>query len=177
MNKTAQILQTIATKKFISLSELERSKPLLESYSSTVQSTTSRRRIIDTCSLLAKQGYVSVGIVDTEKIYKITQKGLDRIKAAQTIQGEIDTSRWGGRWYFVTYDLPESQKAIRNQVILTLKRHNFINYTKGIWILPYNPQKLIENLRKQYNLHSEIKLIVASHIDDEKKLKRQFKLI
>ena len=76
----------------------------------------------------------------------------------------------------MTFDIAEQQKTVRNQLILSLKRHGFLHYAMGLWVLPYNPIKMLDTFRDQYGLKSEIKMIVASHLDGEAKLKRHFKL-
>jgi len=145
-------------------------------FSSSAKATP-RRRIIDTIALLARQGYVSVGLLDSEKIFKITLKGKGRLKAYQVSEDGLSiTDRWDGRWYLITFDIPESKKVARNQLIITLKKHGFINYTKGLWLIPYNPAKLTASLRKQLGLKSEIKLIVAQAIDNDSRYKKYWSL-
>lgn len=175
LNKTAQLLRYISRKKFCSLSDMTTNSLLLEVYSNT-RSTTPQRRIIDACSILAKKGFITVGMLDNEKVFKITEKGRRHLKRIAVLETEITSNIWDERWYIVTFDLAETKKVVRNQIILCLKRQGFFHYTKGLWILPYNPIKLIEELREQYGLKHEIKLIVATHLDGEAKLVRHFKL-
>ena len=175
VNKTAQILKLIARKNIVSLSDLCSSKVLLELFENS-KTTTPQRRIIDSCTLLAKQGFISVGNVDNDKVFKITIKGQDHLKRAELLQFDIRPVTWNGRWYLVTINLPESKKTTRNQILLVLKRYGFVQYSKGIWIYPYNPSDLITKMRDQYELKNEIKLIMASHIDDDKRYLRTFKI-
>jgi len=136
---------------------------------------TPRRRIIDTVSLLARQGYVSVGLLDNEKVFKITEKGKDRLKAHMVSEEGINIpERWDGRWYLITFDIPETKKVVRNQLILTLKRHGFVNYAKGLWLIPYNPSRMVASLRKQLKLKTELKLIIAQSIDFESKYRKHW---
>ncbi len=175
-NKTAEILRLIQTKKVAPLGDLSTNKGLRGLFSTT-KSSTPRRRIIDTLALLARQGYVSVGLLDNEKIFKITEKGKDRLRAHQVSEDGLGISeRWDGRWFLITFDIPETKKVARNQLILTLKRHGFINYTKGLWLIPYNPTRLVASLRKQLGLKSELKLIVAQSIDSDSKYRKYWDL-
>ena len=175
-NKTAIVLRLIQTKKVATLGDLSSNKALLELFINS-NKTTPRRRISDTGALLARQGYISVGVLDSEKVYKITLKGKDRLKAHQVAEDAFTIpERWDGRWYLITFDVPEAKKVMRNQLILTLKRHGFVNYAKGLWLCPYNPAKLVASLRKQLGLKSEIKLIIAQTIDGENKYRKYWKL-
>lgn len=173
-NKTAEVLRLIQTKKVATLGDLSSNKHLLGIFEGSKRATP-RRRIIDTAALLARQGYVSVGILDNEKVFKITEQGKARLKAHQVSEDGLSIpERWDGRWYLITFDIPEAKKVTRNQLILTLKRHGFINYTKGLWLIPYNPTKLVASLRKQLGLKTEIKLIIAQAIDNEAKYRKHW---
>lgn len=175
-NKTAEVLRLIQTKKVATLGDLTANKHLLGLYAGSKR-TTPRRRIIDTCALLAKQGYVSVGLLDNEKVFKITVRGQERLKAHQVVQDAIAIpERWDGRWYLITFDIPETKKVMRNQLILSLKKYGFVNYAKGLWLLPYNPTRLLQSLRKQLGLKNEVRLIVAQAIDQDGKYRKHFGL-
>ena len=173
-NKTAEILRLIQTKKVATLGDLSSNKHLLSVFASSAKATP-RRRIIDTAALLARQGYVSVGLLDNEKVFKITEKGKDRLKAHMVSEEGINIpERWDGRWYLITFDIPETKKVVRNQLILTLKRHGFVNYAKGLWLIPYNPSRMVASLRKQLKLKTELKLIIAQSIDFESKYRKHW---
>ncbi len=176
LTKSAQILAFIAKKDLLRHSKLV-TEPSLVIIFSDSKTTTPGRRITDTLALLAKQGYISVGTLDSQKVYTITQKGLSKLQRQQTRASIVDTKRWDGRYYFITFEIPEDQKVVRNQIILDLKNANFYNYSNGLWLSPYNPIKYIETTRLQYGLGQKIRLIVASHLEDEAKIKRHFKLV
>lgn len=176
LNKTREVLNYIAARSVVTQTEIVAAKSLLGLYSTGSGSSSPRRRLIDTCSLLARQGFVSVGMLDGERVYKISHKGGHKLQRYQALKVDI-LPRWDGHWYLVTFDIAESHKSVRNQLILTLKRHGFVQYSGGVWILPYNPQELINKLRKELSLDKQqIRLISATHIDGASELKRKFKL-
>lgn len=174
--KSAQILALIAKRDLVRQSKIIAEPSLVTAFSTTT-TTTPARRITDTLSLLTKQGYISVGIVDNQKVYSITHKGRTKLDRAISVSQVVTSDRWDGRYYFITFDIPEEQKVARNQIIIDLKNAEFINYSKGLWLSPYNPTKYVEAIRKRYNLGQKIRLIVASHLEDEAKIKRHFKLV
>jgi DNA-binding transcriptional regulator PaaX len=115
-------------------------------------------------------------MLDGERVYKISHKGGQKLQRYQALKVDI-LPRFDGHWYLVTFDIAESHKSVRNQLILTLKRHGFVQYSGGVWVLPYNPQELINKLRKELSLDKQqIRLISATHIDGTSDLKRKFKL-
>ena len=172
-NKTAEVLKFVAKKKLVDLDAVAADKKLTELYKNS-NTTTAKRRIIDTCSLLSKKGYLSVGNVDNQKVYKITDKGLRHLASTSLPQIDTDKSIWNGRWYLVCFEIAESKKPARNQLILLLKRNGFKRYSKGVWLIPYNPLLFIDGIKSQLDLKQEIKLIVAHYIDKENQQKRYF---
>ena len=175
INKTAQILKFIERKRVTTLEDLCCSKPLLDLYKNS-KTTTPQRRVIDACTLLAKQGFISVGNVDNDKVFKITVKGQEHLKRSELLQFDIRRTAWSGRWYLITINLPETKKTTRNHILLILKRFGFAQYSKGIWLYPYNPADLINRIREQYGLKTEIKLVVANYIDEDKKYLKLFEI-
>ncbi len=178
INKSAEILTFIDKKRVIGSSELAQIRELLNLFTS-VNSTPSqaRRRIIDTTALLARQGFVSVGELDGEKIYKLNLKGKRHLANYQVIkQGIPQKARWDGKWHLVTFDIPESKKIARNNLIIHLKNQGLINYTKGLWVYPYDPASFVRGITKQLGIEKDVKLITAIHIDDEKCLRKCFGL-
>lgn len=173
LNKTREVLNYIAARSVVTSSEIAAAKSLLRMYPSGAGSSSPRRRLIDTCGLLARQGFITVGMLDGERVYKLSHKGTQKLQRYQALKIDI-LPRFDGRWYLVTFDLPESHKSIRNLLIITLKRHGFVSYSGGVWLLPYNPTDLIIALRKQLGIKKEIRLIVATQIDGASDLKRKF---
>jgi len=172
--KSAQILALVSKKDLIRHSRIIAEPLLVAAFLS--KTTTPSRRIADTLALLTRQGFLSLGLVDGEKVYTITLKGTEKLNRAKAVSKVFDTKAWDGRYYLVTFNIAQPQKVLRNQIILDLKHAGFINYSKGLWLSPYNPIKYVESVRKSHDLGQKIRLIVASHLEDEAKIKRHFKL-
>lgn len=175
VNKTVILLSYIAKHKLTEQSSLLSDTTILNLYSNT-QTTTPKRRIIDTCNILYNKGYLSIGEVDDQKVYKITEKGLKHLNDSNLNQPDIIKKTWNGRWYLVCFEVADNKKSARNQLIILLKRHGFQRYSKSVWIIPYNPINLIDKIKTQLSLKKEINLVVASHIEKETKFKKLFDL-
>ncbi len=172
INKSAEVLKVIAGKRVIVEDELTLARSLLNLFGANA-----RRRIIDTAALLTKQGFVSVGSIDGEKLYKVTDKGLRHLDLYLLSKKGIAKPReWTGKWHIITFEIPEQQKVTRNYLVAQLKLQGFVNYTKGLWIYPYNPTEYVKGLKKLLGLGKEIKLITAIDLDDEKQLLTHFGL-
>lgn len=178
INKSAEILNYIGKKRVISLGELAKARELLNLYSSPHSAPNlARRRIIDTIAILARQGFISVGTIDDEKIYKLNLKGKHHLENYLIIKHGIPRPvRWDGQWHLVTFDIPESKKIARNNLIIHLKNQGLTNYAKGLWLYPYDPSNFIRGVAKQLGIEKHVKLITAVAIDDEKRLRKYFGL-
>lgn len=172
INKSAEVLKVIAGKRVIVEDELTAARSLVSLFG-----TNARRRIIDTAALLAKQGFISVGSIENEKLYKVTDKGLRHLDLyTLSKKGVPKPAQWDGLWYMVTFEIPDSQKVTRNYLVSQLKLQGFVNYTKGLWLYPYNPKVYIKGLKKLLGLNKEIKLIVVRDFDGADTIKAQYKL-
>ena len=178
INKSAEILACINKKNVVSINELAALPDLLNLFSNTGSSTsTARRRVIDTTHLLARQGFVSVGTSDSEKIFKLNLKGQRHLENYLVLKHGIPKpARWDGKWHLVTFDIPESKKNARNNLIIQLKSQGFVSYAKGLWLYPYDPATLIRGLAKQLEIEKYLKIIVAASIDNDKPYKKHFSL-
>ena len=172
INKSAEVLKIIAGKRVIVEQELVSARSLISLFGSAP-----RRRIIDTAALLSKQGFISVGSIDDEKIYKITDKGNHHLELyILSINGIPKSATWNKTWYITTFEIADSKKVSRNYLISQLKLQGFYNYTKGIWIYPYDPTNYLKQLGKLLDLGREIKQITAVRLDDEQTIKKHFGL-
>lgn len=178
INKSAEILAHIKKKGVVGINELAATSALLNLFDAPGSKPgLARRRIIDTVSLLARQGFISVGTIDAEKIYKLNLKGKYHLESYLILKGGIPTPlRWDSRWHLITFDIPESKKSARNNLILHLKNQGFVSYAKGLWLYPYNPEMFIRGLGRQLGLEKYLKLLVAVKIEDEKRYKKHFSL-
>ncbi len=175
INKTAEVLAGIAKRSVTSQGELTSNRELQNLF--TGSRATPSRRIIDTAALLTKQGFVSTGQIDGEIIYRVTPRGQKHLSVYRSRHITVSpSSSWGGVWYLVTFEIPETRKAARNTLITQLKRQGFVHYLKGLWVIPYNPDKFINALRKQLDLKTAIKIIEARALDGEHDLKQHFGL-
>ena len=172
INKSAEVLKVIAGKRVIVEDELTTARSLLSLFG-----VGARRRIIDTATLLTKQGFVSVGTIENDKLYKVTDKGLRHLDLYLLSKKGITKPReWNDTFYLVTFEIPDAQKVTRNYLVAQLKLQGFVNYTKGLWIYPYDPTDYVRGLKKLLGLQKEIKLLTVTALDGEANLKQVFGL-
>jgi hypothetical protein len=131
VTKSHALLERIAKRDVISEEQILSDQALLELFSWHTKRAP-RARIKDTLAVLVRQGTISQGTIDGQRLYKITSKGragLDVV--AVRAQNPVTPTTWNGRWFFVTYQIPETHKSARNQLLIELKPSNFAGLGKS----------------------------------------------
>ena len=94
---------------------------------------------------------------------------LDRIAIAQP-------SIWDKKWRVVMFDVPESQKKVRDTLRMHFKDMGFYEFQKSVFVHPYPCRDEIEFIVEHYNARRFIRFIIAIDIDNGIELKQHFKL-
>jgi DNA-binding transcriptional regulator PaaX len=84
--------------------------------------------------------------------------------------------KWDKEWRVVLFDIPEKFKKARDALRFHLKRMEFYEYQKSVFVTPYNCLNEIEYLREFYHIKPYIRIITAKRLDNEVELKRHFGL-
>jgi len=166
--KSQELLKKIAQKGVATEDFLLGDKALLELFSwNTGRSP--RARIKDTLAILSRQGSITQGRIDTEKLYKITARGTAQLKRGELRKSESTTlhspKSWNKRWLFVTYQIPESHKIQRNQFLID-----------ALWIFPYDVSLQINKIATHLGIEGHIDILRADSISQAATWKRRFKL-
>ncbi len=75
------------------------------------------------------------------------------------------------------FDIAHDNRLVREALRGFLKRLNFIQMQKSVWLCPYNCKDEIDLLRDFFKLsESELRVVVSSDIGDERPLRKSFGL-
>jgi phenylacetic acid degradation operon negative regulatory protein len=108
---------------------------------------------------------------------KITQAGRRWIKRRQIQQMVIERPKhWDGIWRVVIFDIPESNRTVRDIVRDWLKRLGFARLQQSVWVIPWPCQQQFELITSEFILGNQALLIETKKIVTERALKRIFKL-
>ncbi len=87
------------------------------------------------------------------------------------------SKRWDGKWRLVIFDVVDTQRIKREALRGFLKRQGFCQLQKSIWAHPYDCRDEIDMLRDFFGFSSsELRLVVAQHVGDDRELQRFFGL-
>lgn len=84
--------------------------------------------------------------------------------------------KWDGYFWIVLFDIPEKRKRIRDVLRFHLKKLDFYELQKSVFVLPLPCVKEIKFIAEYYNIRKHIRMIEARSIDHEKEIMNHFKL-
>ena len=109
----------------------------------------------------------------------LTKKGKEEAKKLNLLGSTIKfkkPKKWDGKWRVVLFDILETDRIFRT----ILRRHlydlNFIKLQHSVFVSPYPFEKSILELSALYSAERYIRVITALKIDNEKKLRKIFKI-
>ena len=176
VTKSHALLERIAKRDVISEEQLLSDQALLELFSWHTKRAP-RARIKDTLAVLVRQGTISQGTIDGQRLYKITSKGRTGLNVvAVRAQNPVTTTTWNGRWFFVTYQIPETHKSARNQLLIELKRIGFLRYGPALWVYPYDISSSVKKIAHHLGVEKYVDVLRADSIGQLASWKRRFKL-
>jgi CRISPR-associated endonuclease Cas2 len=134
--------------------------------------------------------YKSLKYLDQKKYISIKKKGGNKVAIKlspagikKSVQYEFEElelekpEKWDGKWRIIIFDIKSGEKRKREQIRWKLKKWNFFMLQKSVWVCPYDLFKEAEILRSHFSLsRRELKIITATHVEDEKWIKKHFKL-
>ncbi|MBI2051515.1 CRISPR-associated endonuclease Cas2 [Candidatus Roizmanbacteria bacterium] len=128
---------------------------------------------------LEKQEILSITRED-DKVYVRIKNKYDGRVLKYSIKKLLDLKRekkkWTGKWYLVTFDVPEDQKNKREYLRGFLKEIGFYPYQKSVYIFPYECEEEVELVKKVVEGNKYINYIIAEKIEREVEIRRFFKV-
>jgi len=136
-----------------------------------------RYRVKRALNRLERRGLVVTETSGEELIVKMTQAGRRWLKRRQIQQMVIERPKhWDGIWRVVIFDIPETNRNVRDLVRGWLKRLGFARLQQSVWTIPWPCQPQFELLTSEFRLGNQALLIETSKIASERAIKRTFKL-
>ena len=88
-----------------------------------------------------------------------------------------DTSKWDGKWRFVMFDIPETERKLRRAFRCQLKQLHYTKLQRSVWITPYDTKKQIKQLCEIGKFDSRsVRFANVEAFDGEQQLMKKFKI-
>ena len=100
-------------------------------------------------------------------IVKITKQGRERILIYKLNEMKIiKPKKWDKKWRLVVFDIPNLRRKTSNFLRKKLLDLGFLQYQKSIFIYPHPCRDEIDYIREICEIGNNVKMIIASEIDD-----------
>jgi len=123
---------------------------------------------------LQKRGSVKIVTKNGKKFLQLTKKGRLEVllaKAKMAVSG-----KWDGKWRLIIFDIPEWAKPRRNQLRKLLKKNNFHRLQDSVYVNPYPLNREAIKYLDETGLSEFIRIIKVEEMDNDKDLRKKFKL-
>jgi DNA-binding transcriptional regulator PaaX len=128
---------------------------------------------------LRSKGMINVENKGGQIYISLTKEGKKIAGKYQIDDMQIEKpEKWDGKWRILIFDIKDKQKIKREALRGKIIQLGFFQLQKSVWVYPYNFQIEIVLLRSFFNLtNDEMKIVTASEIEDDKKIKIHFNLV
>lgn len=107
----------------------------------------------------------------------LTEEGKKQAKIASLLGNYISFKKpksWDGKWRVVLFDIPEKDRVFRDILREHLLALNFLKLQHSVFVSPYPFEKPILELVALYSAEPYVRVITATQIDNESKIRRHF---
>lgn len=127
---------------------------------------------------LRSQGYIDVENKNGQIYVSLTTEGK-KIAGKNNIDELVikPAKKWDGKWRILIFDIKEKQKIKREALRGKIKELGLYKLQESVWVYPHNFQKEMGILREFFYLKKdEMKVIIATEIEDDQKIRAAFNL-
>ena len=171
-----KILNILAGKQAVNIPELkDQIRPKTALLDKPEQSYALTRSIKN----LAEMGLIETLEGGQNSYARITQKGRQKLASLKLDNTHtLSNPTWDGKWRIILLDLPEARKAEREALRYLLKKAGFVCLKNSAYVSPYPFEFLFQNMKKDFELSTELMIIVTDTLDPETDivLRRDFNL-
>lgn len=84
--------------------------------------------------------------------------------------------QWDGKWRVVLFDVPEKEKMTRDYFRRQLKRLNFFELQKSVFLTPYDCRRKMQKISASFQGGRAIRYLEATYVDNQEALRKHFNL-
>jgi hypothetical protein len=107
----------------------------------------------------------------------LTKDGKQQAKALKLLGSSINFKKpkhWDGKWRIVLFDIPEKNRLFRDILREHLYALDFLKLQHSVFISPYPFEKPILELVALYSAEPYVRVVTATKIDNESRLRKHF---
>ena len=134
------------------------------------------KKIYDGIYQLKNKGLIKEVSKNGRRFLELTHKGqMETLFLKAHINHEV-SKKWDGKWRLAIFDIPEDARDKREKLRRLLKEHGFVLLQASVFISPYELNRAAVDYLKSSALINYIRFARIDELDDDKDLRRKFKL-
>jgi len=106
----------------------------------------------------------------------VTIEGTQRLARIDIDKITIKKVPWNGKWWLLTFDIPENKEAKRDYFRRRLKEMGFYHFQRSVFVIPYPCEKEIEKIAETLDISSNYHILIAERFDGDDELILRFNL-
>ena len=124
---------------------------------------------------LFRQGYIVIHKSNHQIYLSLTEAGRKKAGIYQLNDLEIKKPiRWDGKWRIAIFDIPDSNRFAREALRGFLKRLEFFQLQKSVWVHAFDCKDEIALLSSLFGFNEQqLRLIVTGDVGDDTLLKKK----
>jgi len=136
-----------------------------------------RKKIYDGLYNLKAQGLVKEISKNGKRFIELTQKGQMETLFLKAHTNNPVLNKWDGKWRLAIFDIPEDAKDKREKLRRLLKERGFTKLQASVFISPRPLERAAIDYLKHSGLINYIRFARIDEMDDDKDLRKKFKLV
>lgn len=128
-----------------------------------LQQEYTRKSLGITIKRLEQKGFIEKGIMEDEVCIRLTELGARKLEEKRNLRKEkallnlkVRDEKWDGKWRIVIFDIPETNKRIRQALRETLRALEFWPLQKSVWISKKDYTKELRRWVRELGLSKHI---------------------
>lgn len=133
-----------------------------------------KRRLKAALKRMQKSGIIEESEQEGEIIFKITERGKLKLFKYQLEEITLTKPGWDRKWRLVAYDIPKGKKNQADTFRLLLKKMQFLQLQKSLWLTPFPCNNEIEFLKSLYSLKDNVTILTIPQLEGEAEYRKYF---
>lgn len=123
---------------------------------------------------LEEKGWIKIFKKAESEFVKLTKQG--QLQALLVKAKMAVPKKWDRKWRLIIYDIPEDSKEQREMFRRLLKQNGFFGLQASVFVSPHPLNREAIRYLKETGLKKYIRIARIDELDDEKDLRKRFKL-
>jgi phenylacetic acid degradation operon negative regulatory protein len=124
----------------------------------------SEQAVRSALSRMSRRGWLKGRRVGNKSFYSLTPKSIKLLEEGAQRIFQPRTDEWDGKWYVLTYSIPEKKRHLRNKLRERLTWLGYAPLNHATWISPRILRRELEDLLDSLKIRDYVEIFCAEHL-------------